>query len=68
MDDAVYTKYTDDAGTTFHRKDGRLHRTDGPAVEYADGWQAWYTNGEWIASRAPDGRFTWDSDIRDLTS
>jgi hypothetical protein len=24
----------------------KLHRTDGPAVEWADGYKAWYLNGE----------------------
>jgi len=25
---------------------GELHRTDGPAVEYANGTKSWYLNGE----------------------
>ena len=25
---------------------GRLHRTDGPAIEYASGHKEWYLNGE----------------------
>jgi hypothetical protein len=25
---------------------GKLHRTDGPAIEYADGHKAWYLNGK----------------------
>jgi hypothetical protein len=25
---------------------GKLHRTDGPAVEYADGTKRWYKNGQ----------------------
>ena len=30
-----------------HRNEkGELHRTDGPAVEYADGYRAWYLNGK----------------------
>ena len=24
----------------------KLHRTDGPAIEYADGYKEWYLNGE----------------------
>ena len=27
-------------------KNGRLHREDGPAIEYADGTKAWYFYGE----------------------
>lgn len=36
-------------GTVFykHPLTGKLHRLDGPAVEYADGDKAWYSNG-WI--------------------
>jgi hypothetical protein len=25
---------------------GQLHRTDGPAIEYADGDKSWYLNGQ----------------------
>jgi hypothetical protein len=31
-------KYTDNQG--------RLHREDGPAIEYANGYKAWYRNGK----------------------
>ena len=27
-------------------KDGRLHREDGPAIEYANGSKHWYLNGK----------------------
>jgi len=33
------------------RVDGYLHRTDGPAVIYADGTQAWWVNGENITKQ-----------------
>ncbi len=30
-----------------HRNEkGELHRTDGPAVEHVDGFQAWYLNNK----------------------
>jgi hypothetical protein len=30
-----------------HRNEkGELHRTDGPAVEYADNYREWYLNGK----------------------
>jgi len=32
-------------GTKEWRQNGRLHRTDGPAVEYASGTKEWYQNG-----------------------
>ena len=31
---------------TFHYLEGKLHRTDGPAIEYADGHKEWYINGK----------------------
>jgi hypothetical protein len=33
-------------GDKFWRKNGRYHRTTGPAVEYADGSKFWYQNGK----------------------
>ena len=33
-------------GTKFWYRDGKLHREDGPAAEYADGDKEWYLNGE----------------------
>ena len=40
-----YTVQVDKYGTMWCL-DGRLHRADGPAVEYADGYKAWYQNGQ----------------------
>ena len=40
-------KLVDKDGTTWWKlPDGRRHREDGPAIEYLDGHQAWYINGE----------------------
>jgi hypothetical protein len=39
---------------TFWYLDGNVHRTDGPAVEWADGDKSWFLNGvslslnEWL--------------------
>jgi hypothetical protein len=30
----------------FWRLNGKLHRVDGPAFEYADGHKSWYLDGE----------------------
>ena len=36
----------DELGSIFWRnKSDRLHRLDGPAVEYSDGTKEWYCNG-----------------------
>jgi len=32
-------------GTRVWRADGRLHRTDGPAIEYTDGTREWWVDG-----------------------
>jgi len=32
-------------------QNGKLHRLDGPAVEYADGDKWWYENGELISKQ-----------------
>ena len=32
--------------TEWRNKEGRLHREDGPAVEFADGDKLWYKNGQ----------------------
>jgi hypothetical protein len=41
------TIYTDQYGTKLYfRRDGSLHRENGPAVEYADGSKFWYRDGQ----------------------
>jgi hypothetical protein len=40
-------KYTvNKFGTKFWYLDGKLHRPDGPAIQYTDGSTEWYHNGE----------------------
>ena len=40
----AYTVKIYDNGTKLWCLNGKLHRTDGPAVEYADGSKYWYLN------------------------
>ena len=40
------TVTTDKHGDKSWRLNGELHRTDGPAVEWADGGKSWYLNGK----------------------
>jgi hypothetical protein len=45
-------------------KNGLLHREDGPAIEYADGYKAWYINGKFHRIDGPaivglDGYKSW---------
>ena len=37
-------KVFDDGDKVWHLNN-KLHREDGPAIEYADGYKAWYLNG-----------------------
>jgi|SRR5579859_2184614 len=37
---------TNSFGDKFWFLDSRLHREDGPAVEYANGYKAWYLRGQ----------------------
>ena len=38
----TYTVKVDTNGDKYWHQDGKLHRTDGPAIEYADGTKSWY--------------------------
>jgi hypothetical protein len=42
----TYTVKVDELGTKFWYHKKKLHRTDGPAVEYADGTKFWYRDGK----------------------
>jgi hypothetical protein len=39
------TTSVDSEGNRFWHLDGKLHREDGPAVEWADGMKEWWVNG-----------------------
>ena len=41
-----YTVKVDKRGHKEWRLNGKLHREDGPAVEWAGGTKSWYLNGE----------------------
>ena len=41
-----YTVKVYDNGTKKWYLNGQLHRTDGPAIEWADGSKFWYLNGK----------------------
>ena len=64
------TVETNEEGTTYYTLRGKLHRTDGPAIEWADGYRAWYQNGkqhreDGPAVKYPDGyREYWVHGIR----
>ena len=43
MNEIIKTKYSDRVEYTLN---GKLHREDGPAIEYADGDKEWYLHGK----------------------
>ena len=43
-----YRIKVDEYGTrTYYNSANQLHRTDGPAIEYADGSKSWYQNDQY---------------------
>ena len=42
----TYTVKVDDYGTKRWYLDDKLHRVDGPAVEWSDGTKRWFLNGK----------------------
>ena len=42
----IYAVKVDDTGTKRWYVDDKVHRTDGPACEYADGSKCWYHDGK----------------------
>ena len=56
----------------YYNKDDKLHRTDGPAVEYANGSKCWYQNGQRHRANGPaiegeDGYKAWWLNGEELT-
>ena len=61
-----------DTHTVWCNLEGKLHRTDGPAVEYADGHKEWYINGQRHRTDGPavecaDGDKSWYIDGNEYT-
>ena len=47
----TYTVEVYDDGTKFWFLNGKRHREDGPAIEYADGGKEWYLDGKFITEQ-----------------
>lgn len=45
MENLTYTVKVSSTGTTFWYWHNKLHRVNGPAIEYANGDRCWYLNG-----------------------
>ena len=62
----------DDDGTKFWYLDGKRHREDGPAVEYADGSRYWYLSDKLHRTDGPaiehtNGTKLWYLDDKEYT-
>jgi len=60
----IYTVKVHDNGTKEWYLNDKLHRTDGPACEFADGSKYWYLNGKCHRTDGPaceyaDGAKSW---------
>lgn len=45
-------------GTKYYRNNEKLHRTDGPAIEYANGDKCWFVNGMCHNTEGPAVEYT----------
>jgi hypothetical protein len=59
-----YTVKVYDTRSKYWYLDGKLHREDGPAIEWSDGDKSWYLNGELHREDGPavewsDGTKSW---------
>jgi hypothetical protein len=62
------TCQVDPLGTKFWSLNGKLHRIDGPAIEWSSGTKAWYQNGKLYRDDGPtveraDGTKEWCQNI-----
>jgi hypothetical protein len=46
MEPQKYIVTVDQLGTEWRNEAGKLHRLDGPAIEYTDGSKSWWVNGK----------------------
>ena len=44
--DYVFCKADEYGNEKYYNAEGKLHREDGPAKEYANGSKSWYLNGK----------------------
>jgi len=47
------TKYIYSIHSEYRNENGRLHREDGPAIEYDDGSEEWFLNGKYHRENGP---------------
>ena len=49
-----YEFIVDKNGNKWWYLNGKLHRENGPAIEYADGTKVWYLNDNYYGNKEPD--------------
>ena len=55
----TYTVKVDSNGDRFwHNEKNQLHREDGPAVEYTNGYKSWWINGKYHREDGPAIEYT----------
>jgi len=54
----TYTVKINDYGNKYWYLNGKLHREDGPAIEWVDGDKEWYLNGERHRTEGPAIEYT----------
>ena len=72
MSKSITYEVTVNQGGTFWKLNGKLHREDGPACEYANGTKCWYINGKHHREDGPaieyaDGDKVWYINSEELT-
>ena len=68
----TYTVKIDNSGSKHWYRDDKLHREDGPAIEWADGSKEWYRDGKLHREDGPaiewaDGTRFWYLNDKELT-
>ena len=57
---------TIDNGITYYNLDRKLHREDGPAVEWFSGRKEWWLDGKYYDKNNEFNNETWDKFIKTL--
>ena len=53
LDRYDYPETDSNGSKIWKNKEGQVHRTDGPAIIYADGTQVYYIEGQWHRTDGP---------------
>ena len=59
----IKSKDTTDIEYYYYNDNNQLHREDGPAIEYYDGYGLYFLNGEQINGYSINGRYITDVEV-----